>query len=133
MFKEFKEFAVKGNLLDLAVAFVMGSAFTKLTTSFIDNLIMPIVGLVQGKDLSEWKFVLKPETLNASGKKVAEISIKYGDFISVVIQFVIVAFVMFLIIRTINKFKKEELVVVTPPEQSATEKLLIEIRDSLKK
>ncbi len=133
MIKEFKEFAVKGNLLDLAIAFVMGSAFTKLTTSFIDNLIMPIVGLVQGKDLSEWKLVLKPESLNESGKKIAEIAIKYGDFISVIIQFVIVTFVMFLIIRTINKMKKAEITNVAPVEPSVTEKLLIEIRDSLKK
>ncbi len=133
MIKEFKEFAVKGNLLDLAIAFVMGSAFTKLTTSFIDNLIMPIVGLVQGKDLSEWTLVLKPESLNESGKKIAEIAIKYGDFISVIIQFVIVTFVMFLIIRTINKMKKAEITNVAPVEPSVTEKLLIEIRDSLKK
>ncbi len=134
MIKEFKEFAMKGSLIDLAVAFVMGAAFTKLTTAFIDGLIMPFVGLIQGKDLSDWKLVLKPESLDAGGKKIAEVAIKYGDFISVFIQFIIVAFVMFLIVKAINKMKKkEESAPSAPPAPTATEVLLTEIRDALKK
>ena len=134
MIKEFKEFAMKGSLIDLAVAFVMGAAFTKVTTTFIDNMVMPLVGLVQGKDLSEWKLVLKPESINETGKKVAEVAIKYGDFISAFIQFVIVAFVMFLVVKTINKMKKKEEEIPAPAaEPTASEKLLTEIRDALKK
>ena len=134
MIKEFKEFAMKGSLIDLAVAFVMGAAFTKVTTTFIDNMVMPLVGLIQGKDLSEWKLILKPESVNEAGKKVAEVAIKYGDFISSLIQFVIVAFVMFLVVKTINKMKKkEEEIPVPAAEPTASEKLLTEIRDALKK
>ena len=132
MIKEFKEFAMKGSLIDLAVAFVMGAAFTKLTTTFIDNLVMPLVGLIQGKDLSDWKLVLKPESMNDKGKKIAEVAIKYGDFISAFIQFIIIAFVMFLVVKAINKMKKkEEAIATAPAEPTPTEKLLIEIRDAL--
>ena len=132
MIKEFKEFAMKGSLIDLAVAFVMGAAFTKLTTTFIDNLVMPLVGLIQGKDLSDWKLVLRPESMNDKGKKIAEVAIKYGDFISAFIQFIIIAFVMFLVVKAINKMKKkEEAIATAPPEPTPTEKLLIEIRDAL--
>ena len=134
MMKEFKEFAMKGNLIDLAVGFVMGAAFTKLTTAFIDGMIMPVVGLIQGKDLSEWKLVLKPESIGEKGKKVAEVAIKYGDFLSVCVQFVIIAFVMFMVVKAINKMKKKEAEIpVPPPAPTATELLLAEIRDSLKK
>ena len=132
--KEFKEFAMKGNLIDLAVGFVMGAAFTKLTTAFIDGMVMPVVGLIQGKDLSEWKFILKPESVGEKGKKVAEVAIKYGDFLSICVQFVIIAFVMFMVVKTINKMKKKEAEIpVPPPAPTATEILLTEIRDSLKK
>ena len=132
MIKEFKEFAMKGSLIDLAVAFVMGAAFTKLTTTFIDNLVMPLVGLIQGKDLSDWKLVLRPESMNDKGKKIAEVAIKYGDFISAFIQFIIIAFVMFLVVKAINKMKKkEEAIATAPAEPTPTEKLLIEIRDAL--
>jgi len=134
MMKEFKEFAMKGNLIDLAVGFVMGAAFTKLTTAFIDGMVMPVVGLIQGKDLSEWKFILKPESVGEKGKKVAEVAIKYGDFLSICVQFVIIAFVMFMVVKTINKMKKKEAEIpVPPPAPTATEILLTEIRDSLKK
>ena len=132
MIKEFKEFAMKGSLIDLAVAFVMGAAFTKLTTTFIDNLVMPLVGLIQGKDLSDWKLVLKPESMNDKGKKIAEVAIKYGDFISAFIQFIIITFVIFLVVKAINKMKKkEEAIATAPAEPTPTEKLLIEIRDAL--
>src|SRR5205809_5660731 len=108
MIKEFKEFAMKGNLVDLAVGFVMGAAFTKLTTSFIDGIVMPFIGLLQGKDLSEWKLLLKPAHLDETGKEVAEVSVKYGAFISVTLEFIIIASVMFLVVKAINRLKRKQ-------------------------
>ncbi len=142
MFKEFKEFAIKGNLVDLAVAFVMGAAFGKVTTAFIEGMVMPLVGmLTNGVDFSKMQKVLKdgvPEVKDAAGKivtaAVPEVSVKYGAFITVTIEFFIVAFVMFMIIKAINKLKKEEVKAPAPiPEISSTDKLLMEIRDGLKK
>ena len=134
MIKEFKEFAIKGNLVDLAVGFVMGAAFTKVTSAFIDGMVMPLIGMIQGKDLSQWKTVLKEASKGVDGKEIPEVAIKYGTFLSVVIEFIIVAFVMFLVIKAINKMKKkQELIVVVAAEPSSTDKLLIEIRDALKK
>lgn len=132
--KEFKEFAMKGNLIDLAVGFVMGAAFTKVTTAFINGMVMPLVGMIQGKDFNEWKVVLKPAEVGADGKEaVAEVAIKYGTFITVAIEFIIVAFVMFLLIKAINRLKKKEAEApAAPAEPSNEEKLLMEIRDALK-
>lgn len=135
MMKEFKEFAMKGNLIDLAVGFVMGAAFTKITTAFINGMVMPLVGMIQGKDFNEWKWVLKSAQIGVDGKETAaEVAVKYGTFITVSIEFVIVAFVMFMLIKAINRMKKkEEEAPATPAEPSSTDKLLMEIRDSLKK
>lgn len=132
--KEFKEFAMKGNLIDLAVGFVMGAAFTKITTAFINGMIMPLVGMIQGKDFNEWKWVLKPAQIGADGKEIAaEVAVKYGTFITVTIEFVIVAFVMFMLIKAINRLKKKEAEApAAPPEPTNEEKLLMEIRDALK-
>lgn len=131
MLKEFKEFAMKGNLIDLAVGFVMGAAFTKLTNSFIQGLIMPLVGLIQGKSLSDWKIILKDAVMQDGKEVTAEVAIKYGDFISVIIEFFIIAFVMFLVVKAINKLKKAKEEAPAPPP--AQEVLLTEIRDLLKK
>lgn len=134
--KEFKEFAMKGNLVDLAVGFVMGAAFTKVTSAFIDGMVMPFIGLIQGKDLSEWKYVLKSAETGADGKETAaEVAIKYGTFISTVIEFIVVALVMFMVIKAINRMKKkqEEAAPAPPAGPSSTDLLLMEIRDSLKK
>lgn len=135
MLKEFKEFAMKGNLIDLAVGFVMGAAFTKITTAFINGMIMPLVGMIQGKDFNDWKWILKPAQLGADGKEAtAEVAVKYGTFITVTIEFVIVAFVMFMLIKAINRMKKREEALPTPiAEIPNQEKLLMEIRDALKK
>ncbi|KOY86879.1 hypothetical protein AD998_12645 [bacterium 336/3] len=131
MLKEFKEFAMKGNLIDLAIGFVMGAAFTKVTNAFINGMVMPVVGLIQGKNLSDWKVVLKEAVMENGKEKTAEVAIKYGDFISMTIEFLIVAFVMFLVVKAVNKMKKkQEEVPVAPPAQ---EVLLTEIRDLLKK
>jgi large conductance mechanosensitive channel len=135
MLKEFKEFAVKGNLVDMAVAFVMGAAFGKIVTSFIDGIVMPLIGmLTDGVDFNNKVWILKqgvPKT--ALAPEVAEVSIKYGAFVTNLFDFIVVAFCMFLVIKAINKMKKAQPVVVVAVEPSATDKLLMEIRDELKK
>jgi large conductance mechanosensitive channel len=133
MLKEFKEFAMKGSLIDTAVAFVMGVVFGKVTTSFIDGVVMPVVGNLIGLgDFSKAAYELSPEVKDAAGKITAEaVSIKYGAFVTACIDFILVAFVMFMIVKAINKMKKEA--PPAPAEPSSTDKLLMEIRDSLKK
>ena len=138
MFKEFKEFALKGNLIDLAVAFVMGAAFVKLSTSFIEDLVMPLVGKISGgADFSNLFIALSDKvtaTSLAAAKEQGAV-FAYGSFITVTINFIIVAFVMFLVVKAINKAKtlaaKEE-AAAPPAEPPAEEKLLTEIRDLLK-
>jgi large conductance mechanosensitive channel len=132
MMKEFKEFAMKGNLVDIAVAFVMGAAFNKVVSAFTGGLIAPLVGMLTGKDLSQNKWVIKEEVKDAAGVVTEpEVSLLWGSFLTAVIDFLIVAFVMFLIIKAINSMKKAE-----PPPVAATPEdivLLREIRDALKK
>jgi len=135
MMREFKAFAMKGNLVDLAVGFVMGAAFTSVTTTFINGIVMPLVSLVAGKDFSHWTIVLRKGETDASGAiTTPAIEILYGTFISAVIYFIIVAFVMFMVIKAINATKrKEEEAPDAPPAPSREEILLAEIRDLLKK
>lgn len=140
MLKEFKEFAMRGNLVDIAVAFVMGASFGKIVTSFVDGIVMPIVGMLTGGvDFNDKVLVLKEavaEVKDASGaviiKAAEEVSIKYGSFLTNVLDFIIVAFAVFLVIKGINKMKKPE-AAAAPAGPSESEKLLAEIRDSLKK
>ena len=130
--KEFKEFAMKGNLVDIAVAFVMGAAFAKVITSFTEGIVAPLIGMLGGADLSKKMYVLKDAVTDASGKIITEaVAIKWGDFLTAVINFIIVAFVIFLIIKAINRMKNKEAVVVTGP--SSTDVLLMEIRDTLRR
>lgn len=136
MLKEFKEFAMKGNLIDMAVAFVMGGAFGKLVSGFIDGMVMPVVGkITAGVDFNSLKYVLNEAQMDASGRIIsAEASIKYGAFITILIDFILVAFVMFILIKAINKSKKKQAAApVAPPAQTDDQKLLTEIRDLLKK
>jgi large conductance mechanosensitive channel len=136
MMKEFKEFAMKGNLVDMAVAFVMGAAFGKVVSGFIDGMVMPVVGkLVAGVDFASLKYILSEAQMDASGKVIAaEASIKYGEFVTIMIDFILVAFVMFLIIKAINKMKtKQEAAPMTPVPPTEDQTLLREIRDLLKK
>lgn len=137
MFKEFKEFALKGNLIDMSVAFVMGAAFTKLSTAFIEGMIMPLVGMISGGMDFTNKFIALSDKVKATSlveaKKEGAV-LAYGDFITVAINFVIVALVMFFVVKAINKAKalaiKEE--AAAPPVPPAQEVLLAEIRDLLK-
>lgn len=119
--KEFKEFAMKGNIMDLAVALIIGVAFGKIITALVDNILMPVIGSFIGKSFTE-----------LSGE-VNGVIIKYGLFIQAVIDFLIVALAVFLMIKALNKFKKKEEVVIAAPQISTTDKILIEIRDSLRK
>ena len=131
MFKEFKDFAMKGNLVDIAVAFVMGAAFGKIVTSFTQGIVSPLIGMIFNTDFSKMKYVMQPGTLNDSGETVGEIAILYGDFLTATIDFIIVAFIMFLLVKGINNMKKAE--EEAAPAGPSQEDLLAEIRDLLKK
>jgi large conductance mechanosensitive channel len=138
MFKEFKEFALKGNLIDMSVAFVMGAAFTKFSGSFIDDLIMPFVAKISsGMDFSN-SYIPLSEKVQAGlalvdAKKLGPV-VAWGNFVSISINFIIIAFVMFLVVKAMNKLKKNAADAPTaPPAPSAQEVLLAEIRDLLKK
>lgn len=132
MMKEFKEFAMKGNLVDIAVAFVMGGAFGRVVSSFTDGIVSPVIGLLGGGDLSANMMKLKDEVVDAEGVLISEaIYLKWGDFLTAIINFLIVAFVMFLVIKAINSLKKKEEAAPAATPENIT--LLREIRDSLKK
>lgn len=134
MMKEFKEFALKGNLIDIAVGFVMGAAFTAVTTSFINGIVMPLVSLIARKDFSAWKIVLQKAQVDAAGTVTKpEIAILYGTFISAAIYFLIVAFVMFMVVKAINSMKKKEVAAPAAPAPPTKEEVLLtEIRDALR-
>lgn len=129
MMKEFKEFAVKGNVVDMAVGIIIGAAFGKIVTSFVGDVIMPPIGvLLGGVDFSGLAFTVK----EAVGEAPAVV-ISYGKFIQTVIDFTIIAFAIFIAVKAINKLKrKEEEAPKAPPEPSTEEVLLTEIRDLLK-
>jgi large conductance mechanosensitive channel len=136
MIQEFKEFAMKGNLIDMAVGVVMGAAFGKVSGAFIDGMFMPLVGKIfQVGDLSKYKMVLTEEVKDAAGKVITpESAIATGEFLGAILNFVIVAAVMFMVIKAINKMKKaEETAPAVPTPPPAQEVLLAEIRDLLKK
>jgi len=133
MLKEFKEFAMKGNLVDIAVAFVMGAAFNRVVTAFTGGLVSPLIGMLTGKDLSQNKWVIKEQIKDAAGTVTQpEVALMWGAFLTAIIDFIIVAFVMFLIIKAINTLKKKE--PEAPPPPTAEDVILLrEIRDALKK
>ena len=130
MFKEFKEFAMKGSLVDIAVAFVMGAAFKDVVTSFTGGIVSPLVGLIFNANLRDLKYVIQEGVINNHGVVEGESAILWGNFITYLIDFIIVAFVMFLIIKGINALKRKEEDVSTGPSDND---LLSEIRDLLKK
>jgi len=130
--KEFKDFAMQGSLVDIAVAFVMGGAFGKVVSSFTEGIVSPLIGLIGGSDLSSNMLKLKDAVVDATGKVTAEaVYLKWGDLATAIINFIIVAFVMFLVIKAINSMKKKQ--EAAPAGPSSTDALLMEIRDSLKK
>mgnify|MGYP002631125241 FL=1 len=133
MLKEFKEFAMKGNLIDIAVAFVMGAAFNKVVSAFTGGIVSPLVGLIFKSDFKDLKWTIKEGMADASGTVVGEVSVMYGDFITNLIDFVIVAFVMFMIVKGVNITKKKEAPAPAAPKGPSQEELLAEIRDLLAK
>ena len=137
-FNEFKKFAMRGNVIDLAVGVVIGGAFGKITTSIVNDIIMPIIGvLTGGLNFGDWKIVLKQAVLEAGEVVTPEVAITFGNTIAVILDFIIIAFAVFCLVKGINALhrKKEEAPAAppAPPEPSAEEKLLTEIRDLLKK
>jgi large conductance mechanosensitive channel len=133
MLKEFKEFALKGSLLDIAVGFVMGAAFKSVVTSFTAGIVSPLIGLLFNSDLKELKWIVSEGTANAEGVVEGTVAVLYGDFLTNVIDFIIVAFVMFLIVKAVNKFNRKEEEAPAPPAGPSQEDLLAEIRDLLAK
>ncbi|MBL8206995.1 MAG: large-conductance mechanosensitive channel protein MscL [Blastocatellia bacterium] len=133
MVSEFKEFINKGNVVDLAVGVVIGGAFGKIVTSFVDDLLMPVIGnAIGGVSFKDLKYVFAPAVLDAAGKVVTpENAIRYGSFVQTILDFLIVAFAVFLVVKAVNKIKKAEEAAAAAP--STTEVLLTEIRDLLKK
>jgi len=133
MISEFKEFINKGNVVDLAVGVVIGGAFGKIVTSFVDDLLMPVIGnAIGGVSFKDLKYVFAPAVLDATGKVVTpENAIRYGSFVQTILDFLIVAFAVFLVVKAVNKIKKAEEAAAAAP--STTEVLLTEIRDLLKK
>ncbi len=131
MLKEFREFALKGNLVDLAVAFIIGAAFSGLVQSLVNDIVMPIIGVVSGGiDFSEMYIQLAgPPQPTLALAREAGATLAYGNFITLVINFVIVAFVLFLIIKAINRLKREK--AAAPEAPTREEVLLAEIRDLL--
>ena len=132
MVSEFKEFVARGNVGDLAVGVVIGAAFGKIVSALVDGIVMPLVGVaLGGASVSDWKYVLKPATVDAAGNQVAGVAIAYGTFIQAAIDFLLIAFVIFLFLKAYNRMRKpDDAAPAAPPEEVM---LLREIRDSLRR
>ncbi|MBF8149183.1 large conductance mechanosensitive channel protein MscL [Winogradskyella sp. F6397] len=133
MLKEFKEFAMKGNLIDIAVGFVMGAAFKEVVTAFTGGIVSPLIGMIFDSDFKALRYQLKEGTLNDAGETVGAVFLEYGTFLTNVIDFIIVAFVMFLVVKGVNNMKKKEEPAPAEPAGPSELDILKEIRDSLKK
>lgn len=144
--KEFKEFAMKGNVVDLAVGVVIGAAFGKIVSAMVDDILMPLIGMVTGGEKFDDKFIILKHakegdiyTSLSQAREAGANVFAYGHFVQTIVDFLIVAFCIFLMIRAITRLKtlREEAAAeatpTAPPEPSSTDKLLMEIRDSLKK
>jgi large conductance mechanosensitive channel len=133
---EFKAFAMRGNVVDMAVGIIIGGAFGKIVSSIVADIIMPPVGLLLGGvKFTDLKFELKPAVLDAAGAvKTAAVSINYGNFLQTTVDFLIIAFAIFMMIKAMNSMKQQEAPVEAPapPEPTKEEVLLAEIRDILK-
>lgn len=132
MISEFKEFIAKGNVIDLAVGVVIGAAFGKIVTTLVEKVIMPPIGmLIGGVDFSKLGITLKEATLDAAGKEVPAVVIAYGEFFNALIQFIIIAFAIFLVVKAVNRMRKPAEAAPAGPSEEVL--LLRDIRDSLKK
>jgi large conductance mechanosensitive channel len=139
MFKEFRDFALKGNVIDLAIGVIIGAAFGAIVSSIVDDLFMPIIGLIlNGIDFSNLFLVISnpsniPVPSVAAAKAAGVATLNYGLFINAVVKFAIIAFVLFLVVKGINRLRKKEAAApAAPPAPTTEEKLLTEIRDAIK-
>ncbi|USN98881.1 MAG: large-conductance mechanosensitive channel protein MscL [Phycisphaeraceae bacterium] len=137
MIKEFRDFAMRGNVIDMAVGIIIGAAFGTIVKTMVDKVIMPPIGMLMGRvDFSDLKLVLQSASTSATGDEIAEVAVYYGELINAIISFIIVAFCLFLVIKAMNKatsaFEKEK-EAAPPPEPAEDILLLREIRDSLKR
>ncbi|MDD7437576.1 MAG: large-conductance mechanosensitive channel protein MscL [Bacteroidales bacterium] len=132
--KEFKEFVNRGNVVDMAVGVVIGGAFGKIVASFVNDVLMPPLGLLLGgMDFKELKWIMQPGTLDEAGQMVGEVALNYGMFIQSVIDFFIIAFAIFMLIKGMNKLKREKPAEPEAPAPKAEDVVLLEeIRDLLK-
>ena len=132
--KEFKEFAMRGNVIDMAVGVIIGSAFGKIVSSLVADIIMPPIGvLIGGVHFSELSLILKKPVIENGVQTVTAVTLNYGNFLQTTFDFLIISFCIFMFIKGLNSFKKKpESKPATPPEPSNEEKLLMEIRDLLK-
>jgi len=134
MITEFKEFAMRGNVVDLAVGVVIGAAFGKIVTALVDHVIMPPIGLlIGGVDFSDLAITLKAATVDAAGEVVPAVEIGVGEFINALVQFVIVAFAIFMVVKAINRLNRKDPEPEAPAETPEDVLLLREIRDALKR
>ena len=136
--QEFKEFAMRGNVIDMAIGVVIGGAFGKITTSLVNDIIMPLISMLTGGiDFSTWKWVLKAGVgVEGDPNFIAEVAVNYGSLIAVILDFIIIAFVIFLMIKGMNKLRKKDEPEEPAPEAPVaptTEELLADILDELKK
>lgn len=135
MVSEFKEFAMRGNVVDLAVGVVIGAAFGKIVASLVNDIIMPAVGfMVGGVNFNELAFELKPASVDAAGMEIAAVLVRYGAFIQTIVDFLIIAFAIFVAVKVINALKRKQAEAAPAPAGPSDEvKLLTDIRDSLKR
>ena len=134
MISEFKEFAMRGNVIDLAVGVVIGTAFGKIVASLVNDLIMPVVGnLVGGVNFGELAYELQPASVDAAGAEVAAVLVKYGAFIQTIVDFTIIAFAIFVAVKVINRLQRKQAEAPPAPAGPSDEvKLLTEIRDAIR-
>jgi large conductance mechanosensitive channel len=131
---EFKQFAMRGNVVDLAVGVVIGAAFGKIVGALVDQVIMPPIGLlVGGVDFSAWALTLREASVDAAGKAIPAVQLGIGAFLNTIIQFTIVAFAIFMVVKAMNRMARKEEAAPAPAEPPADIVLLTEIRDLLKK
>lgn len=135
LMKEFKEFAVKGNVVDMAIGVVIGGAFGKIVSSLVSDIIMPLISAATGGlNFTNWKWVIRQAVMDGETIVKPELSVTWGNFLQVIFDFIIIAFCIFLVVKGMNKMKKkEEPAPAAPAEPSEDIKLLTEIRDLLKK
>ena len=133
LFKEFKEFAVKGTVMDMAIGVVIGGAFGKIVTSLVSDIIMPLISAATGGlSFTDWKWVIREAEMMGEEIVKPELAVTWGNLIQVIFDFIIIAFCIFLVVKGLNKMKKEEEPAPAAPAGPTQEELLTEIRDLLK-